>query len=107
MTPLEIVGASVGILIAAAAVFCAFGYMLDGLYKIVLQRSWARADHGMREAGVRIVQDAHWFSESPNAFNALVAAGEWFRDNGNRYDPEKVRARWRALNKASPSEYSK
>lgn len=75
--------------------------LADKLHSIYQQWLWREESRGAMAAGKLIVNRAYWFSEDKSAMNALIAAGEAFRDNGANPDTNNVRERWYALNRES------
>lgn len=84
---------SIGVALVPIAVIA---HKCEQIYRYWL---WREADRGAMEAGKWIAQQAYWFSEDKSAMNALIAAGEAFRDCGATPDSNNVRERWYALNR--------
>lgn len=102
MTPMEIATSIIGHLFMVCASFgialVPLAIIADKLQTIYDRWLWNEQTRGAHAAGKLMVNQAYWFSEDKSAKNALIAAGESFRDCGAMPDTQKVRERWRQLN---------
>lgn len=83
------------IVIAAILVMIAFTAACESATKLWDRWKWTHEEVMRRDIGREISTQAHWFHESPDAKEALVAVGKSLSENG-RYDISNVRAEWRS-----------
>lgn len=99
MTILEWLGAIVGLLVAVG--ICALGVcsLIDCGRRALETWRYREEEVFFRRAAERIARESFWFSESPEAMEALRCAGESMRDSGWEWRPEQAREEWRRRTK--------
>lgn len=91
MTPLEIVGAIVGVLVGIALLLLAFGYAADLLWRHWDQTVWRAAQLRIRERGSQMRNQSYWW-ETPEQKALWRACAEHMAD-GEYPDASVVRDR--------------
>jgi hypothetical protein len=82
------------IVAAVVLMFFAVGFFLQAAVQAWDRLCWIHADHVARNVGNSIAQESYWFSESPEAVEALKAIGKALSRNG-QYRISEARDEWR------------